>query len=85
MSREVLILGGGLAGLSAAVRLAEAGHRPVVLETRRKLGGRATSFDDPRSGTVLDNCQHVLMGCCTNLQDLYQRLAVLDTIGTLPN
>lgn len=80
MSRDILIIGGGLAGLAAAVQLAQAGDRPVILETRRKLGGRATSFDDARSGTVLDNCQHVLMGCCTNLQDLYQRLGVLDSI-----
>ena len=78
MSRDILIIGGGLAGLAAAVQLAQAGDRPVILETRRKLGGRATSFDDAISGTVLDNCQHVLMGCCTNLQDLYQRLGVLD-------
>ncbi|MEE3001239.1 MAG: hydroxysqualene dehydroxylase HpnE [Planctomycetota bacterium] len=80
MMSDVLIIGGGLAGLASAVRLAESGHRPVILETRRKLGGRATSFEDPRSGVVLDNCQHVLMGCCTNLQDLYQRLGVLDAI-----
>lgn len=81
MKRRVLIVGGGLAGIAAAIRLAEDGFEPVLLETRRKLGGRATSFDDQRSGTTLDNCQHVLMGCCTNLQDLYQRLGVLDRIG----
>ena len=81
MNRQVVVIGGGLAGITAAIRLAEAGHVPRVLETRRKLGGRATSFDDPRSGATLDNCQHVLMGCCTNLQDLYQRLGVLDRIG----
>lgn len=74
------IIGGGLAGIAAAVRLAEQGHRPLVIETRRKLGGRATSFVDPRTGEVLDNCQHVLMGCCSNLIDLYGRLGVLDLI-----
>ena len=61
MSRAVVI-GGGIAGIAAALRLAEAGHAPVLVETRRKLGGRATSFVDPRTGQVLDNCQHVAMG-----------------------
>ena len=80
MNRDVHIIGGGLAGLAAAMQIIDAGDRPIIHESRRKLGGRATSFDDPRSDTTLDNCQHVLMGCCTNLQDLYQRLGVLDTI-----
>jgi squalene-associated FAD-dependent desaturase len=78
--KRVVVIGGGLAGIAAALRLAEAGHVPVVIETRRKLGGRATSFVDPRTGHVLDNCQHVVMGCCTNLLDLYRRLGVLDRI-----
>ena len=80
MSRDVHIIGGGLAGLAAAMQVIDAGDCPIIHETRRKLGGRATSFDDPRSNTTLDNCQHVLMGCCTNLQDLYQRLGVLESI-----
>lgn len=79
-ARTVAIIGGGLAGIAAAVRLIEAGHRPIVIETRRKLGGRATSFVDPRTDELVDNCQHVLMGCCTNLIDLYDRLGVLDLI-----
>ncbi|MFM7809975.1 MAG: FAD-dependent oxidoreductase, partial [Planctomycetota bacterium] len=78
---DVVVIGGGIAGIAAALRLAEAGHRPVVIETRRKLGGRATSFVDPRTGAMLDNCQHVVMGCCTNLLDLYRRLGVLDLIA----
>jgi zeta-carotene desaturase len=80
VTETVAIIGGGLAGIAAAVRLAEAGCRPIVLETRRRLGGRATSFVDPRSGLLLDNCQHVLLGCCTNLIDLYDRLGVADKI-----
>jgi zeta-carotene desaturase len=80
VDKTVAVIGGGLAGLSAAVRLADAGYRPTVIETRKMLGGRATSLEDPRSGTLVDNCQHVLLGCCTNLIDLYDRLDVLDAI-----
>ena len=84
MSADVVVIGGGIAGIAAALRVAESGRRPVVIETRRKLGGRATSFVDPRSGQVLDNCQHVAMGCCTNLLDLYRRLGVLERIDWHP-
>jgi zeta-carotene desaturase len=80
VKRRVCIVGGGLAGIAAAVRLVEAEHHPIVIETRRKLGGRATSFIDPRTGETLDNCQHVVLGCCTNLIDLYQRIGVLELI-----
>ncbi len=80
MKRRIAIVGGGLAGIAAAVRLAEDGCTPIVFETRKRLGGRATSLLDPRSGRVIDNCQHVLMGCCTNLVDLYDRLDVLEEI-----
>lgn len=80
LPRSVVVIGGGIAGLACALRLAEAGIGVTVVETRRKLGGRATSFVDPRTGEVLDNCQHVLMGCCTNLLDFYARLGVTDAI-----
>lgn len=76
----VAVVGGGLAGIAAALRLADEGVRVTLIETRPRLGGRATSFTDPRSGRTLDNCQHVVMGCCTNLLDLYDRLGVLDEI-----
>ena len=78
--KQVAIVGGGVAGLAAAIRVAEAGWIPILIETRKRLGGRATSFDDPRSGRVLDNCQHVVMGCCSNLVDFYDRLGVLEKI-----
>lgn len=80
MSDDVVVIGGGLSGLAAALRLGDAGYRPIVLESRRRLGGRASSFEDGVSGRVLDNCQHVLMGCCTNLLDFYARLGVEDAI-----
>jgi zeta-carotene desaturase len=78
--RTVAVVGGGVAGIAAAVRAADAGWRPVLIETRTRLGGRAMSFDDVRSGVELDNCQHVVMGCCTNILELYDRLGVLGEI-----
>lgn len=80
LKRRIAIIGGGLAGIAAALRLAASDCTPILIETRKRLGGRATSFTDPRTGETLDNCQHVVMGCCTNLLDLYDRLGVLDLI-----
>jgi len=68
----VIVIGGGLAGLSAAVALAESGYRITLLEKRPFLGGRATSYVLP-TGEHVDNCQHVTLGCCTNLDDFYRR------------
>lgn len=80
LKKRVAIIGGGLAGLAAAIRLIEADHIPILIETSRRLGGRATSFVDPETGDLLDNCQHVVMGCCTNVLDLYDRLGVIESI-----
>ncbi len=73
------MIGGGLAGLSSAVALAEAGHRVRLLEKRPHLGGRATSYTLP-DGSEVDNCQHVTLGCCTNLADFYSRVGAGDKI-----
>jgi squalene-associated FAD-dependent desaturase len=78
--RSVTVVGGGLAGLSAACALAEAGYTVRLLEKRRYLGGRASSYEHPGTGEVIDNCQHVLLGNCVNLIDLYRRLGVSDAI-----
>lgn len=67
------MIGGGLAGLSAGVALAEAGWRVRLFEQRPFLGGRATSYVLP-DGEHVDNCQHVTLGCCTNLEDFYRRV-----------
>src|SRR6202521_985682 len=78
--RSVIVVGGGLAGLSAACALADAGYQVRLLEKRRYLGGRASSYEHPGTGEVIDNCQHVLLGNCVNLIDLYRRLDVSDAI-----
>jgi squalene-associated FAD-dependent desaturase len=77
MSDELLIIGGGFAGLAAGVALAEAGRRVRLLEQKPHLGGRARSFRDPTTGSVVDNGQHILMGCC------HATIRFLTTIGTL--
>ncbi len=74
--KRVLVIGGGVAGLAAAVRLAEHGYSVTLLEKRAVLGGRASSFVDAATGERVDNCQHVTMRCCTNLEDFYRRIGV---------
>jgi len=69
----VIVIGGGLAGLAAGVALAEAGWQVRLFEQRPFLGGRATSYVLP-DGEHVDNCQHVTLGCCTNLDDFYRRV-----------
>jgi len=66
--------------MSAACALAEAGFRVQLVEQRGYLGGRASSYLHPGVGEVIDNCQHVLFGCCTNLVGFYRRLGVANRI-----
>src|SRR5437773_12400894 len=72
---HVVVVGGGLAGLAASVALAGHGMRVSLLERRPRLGGRATTYLLP-SGEYIDNCQHVTLRCCTNLEDFYGRIGV---------
>ncbi|MEE8450843.1 MAG: hydroxysqualene dehydroxylase HpnE [Thermoguttaceae bacterium] len=73
---SVAIVGGGLAGMAAAVAATEHGLRVELFERRKQLGGRAGSFHDPRIGRPIDYCQHVAMGCCTNLIDFCRRTGI---------
>jgi squalene-associated FAD-dependent desaturase len=76
---SVIVIGGGLAGLSTATALADAGTRVHLFEKRPYLGGRATSYALP-DGSHIDNCQHVTLGCCTNLADFYERTGAASKI-----
>ena len=76
----VAVAGGGLAGLAAACALADSGFRVTLFERRPYLGGRASSYEHPGTGEVVDNCQHVLFRLCTNLVAFYQRIGVADKI-----
>ena len=73
--RPVVIVGAGFAGLSAAVRLAGAGRKVIVVEATGGGGGRSRSFQHPASGLELDNGQHLMMGCYR------ETLAFLRAIG----
>jgi squalene-associated FAD-dependent desaturase len=75
LSPSVLIIGGGFAGLAAAVDLAEQGREVLLLERRAFLGGRAYSFTDKTTGDTVDNGQHLMMGC------YHHTLSFLEKIG----
>ena len=71
---HIAILGGGFAGLSAAVELVGRGARVTLIEARRALGGRAASFVDDPSGEVVDNGQHLFMTCYRDTRSFLQTL-----------
>lgn len=77
---DVAIVGGGLAGLAAACALADSGYRVQLIERRPYVGGRASSYEHPGTGEVVDNCQHLLLGGCTNLIAFYEKLGLQDRI-----
>src|ERR1700704_653935 len=79
---DVIVIGGGLAGLASAGALAGSGATRRVLEARRFLGGRATSYEigTGDNAETIDNCQHILLRCCVNLLDFYRRLGVENQI-----
>lgn len=74
MKADVVVIGAGFAGLSAAIRLIDAGLRVVVVEEAPRLGGRATAFTDRETGERVDNGQHVLFGCYRETYAFLRRL-----------
>lgn len=81
-NRRVCIIGGGLAGIACATALAKHDFEVSLYEARKQLGGRAGSYQDQGSNELIDNCQHVSMGCCTNLQKLCGQLGIADSFET---
>jgi squalene-associated FAD-dependent desaturase len=77
--RHVVVVGGGLAGITAAIALREAGSRVTLLESRPRLGGATCSFT--RGGLVVDNGQHVFLGCCTAYRELIDRLGMTGSVS----
>jgi len=74
--KKIAIVGAGLAGLAAGCALADSDFQVTLFERRPYVGGRASSYQHPGTGEVVDNCQHVLLGCCTNLVHFYEQLGV---------
>ena len=74
----VVVAGGGLAGISAALALADSGLRVTLLEARGRLGGATYSFQ--RDGLWLDNGQHVFLRCCTSYRDFIERIGASDLV-----
>lgn len=83
MTQSVAIIGGGLAGLATATALAPYGLQISLYESRPRLGGRASSFDDAASGQLVDTCQHVSMGCCTNFAHFCRTVGISDYLKPL--
>ena len=80
-SRDVIILGGGLAGIAAAVHTLKSGIKPTLVERRPFLGGRAFSFTDRVTDEEIDNGQHVILGICAQFLDLLEELGTRDQIN----
>ena len=76
MSFKVAVIGGGLAGITAAIALAESGADVTLLEGRPRLGGATCSFS--RDGLTVDTGQHVFLGCCTAYRGLLDRLGMTE-------
>ena len=77
--RRVVVIGGGLAGITAAIALRDAGAEVTLLESRPRLGGAATSY--ARAGMMVDNGQHVFLRCCTSYRALLARLGVTGSVA----
>jgi squalene-associated FAD-dependent desaturase len=84
LAKRIIIIGAGFAGLSAGVKLAEAGFEVLVLEARSRLGGRAYSFRDPVTGDVVDNGQHLFIGCYHHTLAFLDRIGCRDKLGFQP-
>ena len=79
-THHIAVVGGGVAGLAAACALAQDGYAVELFEQKPYVGGRASSYLHPGVGEVIDNCQHIVLGCCTNILDLLRRAGADDAM-----
>ncbi len=79
MTREIVVIGGGLAGITAAIAARDAGFGVTLLESRPRLGGAASSYT--RGPMTIDNGQHVFLRCCTAYQELLARLGMTGSVA----
>jgi squalene-associated FAD-dependent desaturase len=84
-SPDVIVIGAGFAGLSAAAMLSERGARVLVLDARAQAGGRATAFTDRVTGELVDNGQHVLFGCYRETFEFLRRVNAIDNVRFQPS
>jgi squalene-associated FAD-dependent desaturase len=82
---DVIVIGAGFAGLSAAAALAARGARVLVLDARPQLGGRATAFLDRETGELVDNGQHVLFGCYRQTFAFLRRIGAEGNVRVQPS
>lgn len=75
---DVIILGAGISGMSSAMHCIKHGKRPLLVESTGNIGGRARSFEDRISGDVIDNGQHVMMGCYASFFELIQEIGMMN-------
>ncbi len=84
MALDCVVVGAGFAGLSAAVQLARDGARVLVIEARSRLGGRATAFVDRETGELVDNGQHVLLGCYVETFRFLREIGAIGNVRVQP-
>jgi len=84
MMPRIVVIGGGFSGMAAACRLANEGHRTLVIERAPRLGGRAASALDPETGEVIDYGHHVLLACCTAARGFLLRIGATDCVRFQP-
>ena len=84
-THDIIVIGAGFAGLSAAASLVDSGRRVVVIEASNRLGGRASSFRDGVTGEWVDNGQHVLFGCYHETRQFLERIGSIRHLRLQPH
>lgn len=83
--KKCLVIGGGFAGLSASAHLSNAGYNVELIEASPKLGGRAFSFIHKQTNAIIDNGQHIMMGCYNETLKFLKLINALDKITVQEN